>query len=262
MTKQPVLFLGHGSPMNAIQKNSYTDALNKLGHRLMPHRPKSILCISAHWMTNGTYVTSMARPRTIHDFYGFPEELFSIQYPVPGDPELANQITNLIKETKITEDFSDWGIDHGTWAVLRHVFPKADIPVVQLSLDMSQGWEFHYKFGQNLRALREQDVLIIGSGNIVHNLASISWKTTAAALPWAVEFDNWIKEKLIKRNFTEILNSALKTESGRLSLPTTEHFLPLLYVLGASQPAEDVEFLFEEIQNASISMRCLGYGLN
>jgi 4,5-DOPA dioxygenase extradiol len=254
----PVLFLGHGSPMNALANNSYSKTLNALGKSLP--RPKAILMVSAHWMTEGTWVTHMQPPKTIHDFYGFPKELFDVKYPAPGSPQLAEEIHKKIKDPKIQLDDKDWGLDHGAWSVLKHLYPLADIPVVQLSLDLKRSPEYHFELGEKLRFLREEKVLIIGSGNIVHHLGRLNWNENAPAHSWAVEFDQWVKEKLEKKDFTALRDDVLKTESGRLSVPTPEHYYPLLYILGAARREEKIKFEFEEIQNASISMRSFRFG--
>jgi 4,5-DOPA dioxygenase extradiol len=207
----PLLFLGHGSPMNAIEVNAFTQTLSALKHKLPA--PKGILVISAHWMTKGTWVTGMNNPETIHDFYGFPEELFNVQYHAPGNPELASQIARDIVIPEIQTDMDQWGLDHGTWSVLRHLYPEAKIPVLQLSLDMSKPYEFHFELGQKIRYLREQGILVIGSGNIVHNLKTIRWEPGAKPYDWAIEFDEWIKSALEKRDFQKIL-----TQSNRSSI--------------------------------------------
>jgi len=254
----PVLFIGHGSPMNAIADNSFTQTLSKLG-KLYP-APKAILCISAHWMTEGTWITRMPRPKTIHDFYGFPDELFQIQYPAPGDPEIADLISTTIHEPKISPDNETWGLDHGTWSVLRHIFPNADVPVLQLSLNMEQQAQYHYELGKQLRTLRDQGILIVGSGNVVHNLRKISWESDAEPFDWAIEFDDWIRAKLQSRDFDSIINGFNKSEAGKLSVPTSEHFLPLLYILGASYEEDKLKFEFQGIQNGSISMLTVRFG--
>ena len=253
--KMPVLFIGHGSPMNAIAQNQYTKALQSFGQKLK--RPKAIVCISAHWVTNGVFVTGMQSPKTIHDFYGFPQELFQVQYSAPGDPELAQRL----REKNLAQiDEKEWGLDHGAWSVLRHVFPRADIPVVQLSLDLKQPLEFHLKLGEQLRFLREQEVLIIGSGNIVHNLRMLKWEEGAPPWPWAIEFDQWVQAQVSQKNSLALCNSWDHLESGRLSVPTLEHFAPLIVSLGASDSNDPVQVLFEQIQNASISMRSFCWG--
>jgi 4,5-DOPA dioxygenase extradiol len=256
--KMPSLFIGHGSPMNAIETNDYTKMLAQLGEEIP--RPKVIVCVLAHWMTKGTWITHQANPKTIHDFHGFPQELFDVQYPAPGNPEWAEKIAELVDSPKIQLDDKNWGFDHGAWAVLRHMYPKADIPCLQLSLDMERSCSYHLEFGKKLRQLREQDVLLVGSGNLVHNLQRIQWDRNAKALPWAIEFDNWIKEKILARDFDPLLEKVIHTDTGKLSIPTWEHYYPLLYILGSSEDRDTVQFEYEGIHNASISMRCLSFG--
>ncbi|HUP57152.1 MAG TPA: 4,5-DOPA dioxygenase extradiol [Bdellovibrionota bacterium] len=251
----PVLFIGHGSPMNAITENDYTRRLAELGRELP--RPKAILCVSAHWMSEGSWVTGMERPRTIHDFYGFPKELFDIQYPAPGNPAIASLIRAAVKDPEIQLDREMWGLDHGTWSVLRHMYPHADVPVLQLSIYMEQPGEYHLKLGQGLRPLREEGILIVGSGNIVHNLRKIRWEDDAAPFDWAVEFDEWAKRKIAERDFLALARDYGREESGRLSVPTADHYYPLLYTLGASDERDTLKWEYEGMQNASISMRCL-----
>jgi 4,5-DOPA dioxygenase extradiol len=251
--KQPVLFLGHGSPMNAIAENDFTKKLNALGEKL--GKPKAILIISAHWETKGTWLTGMEKPKTIHDFYGFPQKLFDVQYPAPGKPELVSELQKKIQTPSIQNDLNEWGLDHGTWSVLRHVYPNADVPVVQLSIDRTKPFEYHYELGKQLAFLREQGVLIMGSGNIVHNLKTISWKEDATPLDWAIEFDQWVKKKAKAKDFEALVKEATKSKAGELSIPTPEHYLPLLYVLGAGGKEGELSFDIDEIQNASIAMR-------
>lgn len=260
MTRQrmPVLFIGHGSPMNAIASNVYTHMLGRL-HKLYP-APRAILCISAHWLTEDTRVTYMEHPKTLHDFFGFPPELFAVQYPAPGSPETADLICSTVTEPRILPDDKSWGIDHGAWSVLRHIHPAADVPVVQLSIDMSRPAEYHYNIGRQLQPLRDEGVLILGSGNIVHNLRRIDRDPDAAPYDWAVEFDNWIKESLLARNYDAIVHDYAATEAGRLSVPTPDHYLPFLYVLGAGGTEDPLRFEYEAMQNASVSMRTFSIG--
>lgn len=253
----PVLFIGHGSPMNAIESNDYTQMLNILAAKIA--KPKAILMVSAHWMTEGTWVLGMDKPKTIHDFYGFPQELFDVQYPAPGSPQTAALVQNAVHNPRINLDTEMWGLDHGAWSVLRHMYPQADVPVVQLSLYMARAPEYHYKIGEQLKSLRDQGVLIIGSGNLVHNLRKLDWNTHAPPYPWAVECDQWFKEKLEARDFQALTYDYHKTEAGRLSIPTMDHFLPLHYILGASDATDTLTFEFEEIHNASIAMRTFGF---
>lgn len=258
--KMPVLFIGHGSPMNALADNQYTQTLANLGKNIPV--PKAILVVSAHWMTEGSWVTEMENPKTIHDFYGFPQKLFEVQYPAPGSPEFAKFIKESVKDPKIHGDTEAWGLDHGTWSVLKHMYPKANIPVLQLSIYMAQPPAYHFKLGQELAKFREQGVLILGSGNLVHNLRSIRWEADAKPYDWAIEFDEWIKAKLESRDFHSVMNKFSDTEAGRLSVPSLDHYYPLHYILGASDAKDELKFEYEEIQNGSISMRCLSFGLN
>lgn len=258
--RMPVLFIGHGSPMNAIEINEFTECLQKLGKRIPT--PKAILCISAHWLTEGTWVTHMPHPKTIHDFYGFPQALFDVDYPAPGSPEVAELVSATIEKPAVHPDDETWGLDHGTWSVLRHLYPKADIPVVQLSIYFEQSGEYHYRVGQQLKSLRDQGILIVGSGNVVHNLPKIAWGKDPKPYPWAIEFDAWIKEKLIARDFQALTTQYIHSEAGQLSVPTPDHYYPLLYTLGAVNDEDKLSFLYEGIQNSSISMRTLSFGLD
>ena len=255
--RMPVLFAGHGSPMNALENNAYTKMLGRLAAQIQ--KPKAILMVSAHWMTEGTWVLGMNKPKTIHDFYGFPQELFDIQYPAVGSPETAHLIQAAVSEPKINTDLDMWGLDHGTWSVLRHMYPKADVPVVQLSLYMARSPEYHIKIGEQLSKLREQGILIIGSGNLVHNLGKIDWDTYAKPHDWAIESDSWFKKTLMARDFSALTYDFHKTAAGKLSIPTMDHFLPLHYILGASDSKDELIFEFEEIHNAAIAMRTFGF---
>ena len=254
----PVLFLGHGSPMNAIADNGFTRTLTALGERLP--RPKAVLCVSAHWLTDGTGVTGMAAPRTIHDFGGFPEALYGVRYPAPGSPQLAELVRETLGAGEARIDAAEWGLDHGAWSVLCHMYPKADVPVVQLGIDYDAPARRHFEIGQKLRVLREKGVLILGSGNVVHNLRRISFDEDAAPMDWAVEFDAWIKGRLERRDFTPLLSDLSAAPSGLLAVPTPDHYDPLLYVLGASDEHDALRFEYEGIQNGSISMRSVSFG--
>lgn len=250
----PAFFIGHGNPMNAIEDNKFAQAWTELGQSIP--KPKAILCISAHWQTIGTQVTAMERPQTIHDFSGFPQTLFDVQYPAPGSPELAALVQQTIRSTPVQLDHK-WGLDHGAWSVLCRMFPAADIPVVQLSLDQNKAPEFHYELGKELRALRRQGVLIVGSGNIVHNLRMIAWADQAH--DWAVEFDELIKQAIKSGDHQAVINFDRMGELARLAVPTDEHFLPLLYLL-ACQENEAVSFLTEKVTLGAISMRSVRVG--
>ncbi|WP_160715777.1 4,5-DOPA dioxygenase extradiol [Chitinophaga solisilvae] len=252
--EMPVMFIGHGSPMNGISDNAFTHALGKMGQAL-PQPPKAILVISAHWLTKGTHVLVSPQPPTIHDFGGFPEALYRVQYPAPGAPDMARATKELITSVKVVED-DHWGLDHGAWTVLRHMYPQADIPVYQLSIDYYQSPGYHYKLAAELKALRKKGVLVIGSGNIVHNLRQISFSENAQPYDWALSFDATVKDRLEKHAFTDLVNYQQLGQAAMLSIPTNDHYLPMLYILGMINSNEDIQFTYEEIQNASISMRC------
>jgi len=256
--KMPVLFIGHGNPMNALRDTPFTRKLHELGKRLP--RPKAVLCVSAHWMTEGTWITHMSNPKTIHDFYGFPQELFDIQYPAPGDPATAERMSRESSDPSIHPDNELWGLDHGTWSVLRHMYPAADVPVLQLSLNIIQGPEYHFALGEKLKYLRREGILIVGSGNIVHNLRRINFAEDAASFDWAIEFDAWVKERLDNRDYSAIVHDATESAAGKLSIPTPDHWYPLLYTLGTTDESDALRFEHEGIENASISMRCLSLG--
>lgn len=251
--KMPILFFGHGSPMNAIEKNEFTTSLDKLAESLP--NPIAILMISAHWETQGTMVTGMSQPKTIHDFYGFPKELFNVEYTAPGDPRLAEYISASSSDPEIAIDRNQWGLDHGTWVILKHIFPKANIPVIQLSLNRNLSLKDHFELGKKLSFLRKQGVMIMGSGNIVHNIREINWEIHASPHDWAIEFDGWVKEKLINRAYEPLVFAARNSQSGKLSIPTLDHYLPLLYIVGASELSDSIYFFHEGFQNSSMSMR-------
>lgn len=256
--RMPVLFFGHGSPMNVIQKNDFTDFLTKAAQ--FSPRPKAILAISAHWETRGTKVLRLEEPKTIHDFGGFPEALYKIQYPAKGDVHLADKIVDLMKRHQVEAD-SSWGLDHGTWAVLKFVYPLADIPVLQLSLNQNKTLAEHLSLARDLRNLRDQGVLIIGSGNVTHNLRKVEWSDSVKPVDWAVEFDEMIKKALLERN-----DKALLAQDEKLRMlwntahPSLEHYLPLLYTYGASDLSDQTKFIFEGFQLGSLSMRAVRFG--
>lgn len=254
-SKMPVLFIGHGSPMNAIEDNEFSRAWIKIGKQLP--QPTTIVCVSAHWETNGAYVTAMEHPRTIHDFIGFPPALYQQQYPAPGSPELARLVQKTINKTKIQLDF-DWGLDHGTWSVLIRMFPRADIPVVQMSLDRTKPPAFHYELGKALKPLRDRGILIIGSGNMVHNLGLMSREN--GAYDWAVKFDQTLQRLIETDDHESIINYEKFGSAAKLAIPTNEHFLPLLYVLALKDETEAVSFFAEKVILGSISMRSLKIG--
>jgi 4,5-DOPA dioxygenase extradiol len=254
----PAIFFGHGNPMNALQRNSWTEGWARIGNELPP--PRAVLCVSAHWYFPATAVTAMATPRTIHDFGGFPPELHQVQYPAPGDPLLADQISNLLKPIKVGLD-QRWGLDHGTWSVLCHVFPRANIPVVQLSIDETQPAAFHYEIGKRLAPLRDEGVLIIGSGNLVHNLHAYAWgRHPVAPYDWAVRFEDRAREWLLAGDDDPLINYEMLDQDARLSVPTPDHYLPLLYVIGLRRPGEEVSFPVTGVDGGSISMLTIQIG--
>lgn len=250
--KMPAIFLGHGSPMNVIEENKYSKGWELLGKSLP--MPKTILSISAHWETRGTFVTAMEIPPTIHDFGNFPQALFDIQYPAKGDLALAKRIQSLVTRTRVNLDHS-WGLDHGTWGLLARMYPEANIPVLQLSLDKALSPAEHYKIGKELKPLRDEGVLILGSGNIVHNLRYFSFNMEDEPLDWAVEFDKKIKQLLIKGDHQGIWEFETLGEIARLSAPTSEHFLPLIYIIALQGKNERVTFPVEGMVGKGISMR-------
>src|SRR5262249_43172918 len=253
--KMPALFVGHGSPMNAIEDNEYSRTWANMG-RILP-RPNAILCISAHWETRGTLVTGMERPPTIHDFGGFPQELFDKQYPAPGSPALAELTQATVQSTNVCLD-ERWGLDHGAWSILAKMFPDASIPVVQLSLDQTQGPAYHYALGKELGALRDRGVLIIGSGNIVHSFRGFTLRDVA--YDWAIEFDETIKHFIEDGNHNPIIEYQRLGRAALLSVPTNEHYLPLLYALALQVPGEPVRFLNEKVTLGTMSMRSVWIG--
>ena len=250
-TTMPALFLGHGNPMLAIEPNHFADRWWRLGQQLP--RPRAILMISAHWYTRGTGITAMAQPRTIHDFGGFPRALFEVQYPAPGDPQLAQQIQQLLAPLPVALD-QRWGLDHGCWALLKHMYPAADIPVLQLSIDATQPPAFHYQLGQQLAALRQQGVMLIGSGNVVHNLGMVEFGDHVPPLPWAVEYELWAKSQIQQGKHAPLIDYLNSHPAARLASPSPDHYLPLLYILGAQLPGDEVSFPIEGIDLAAISM--------
>lgn len=253
--KMPVLFIGHGNPMNAIEDNEFSHAWLEAGKNLP--QPRAILCISAHWVTQGTLVTAMDRPRTIYDFYGFPQELYEVRYDAPGAPDLAEQLRRVIKNTPVQPDF-EWGLDHGTWSVLKRMFPKAEVPVVQMSLDATREAGFHYELGRQLKELREEGVLIIGSGNIVHNLRLARFDD--AAYSWAVEFDRRIADWISQNDHQPIVHFEKGDQASALSINSAEHYVPLLYSLALQEEGEAVNFFAEKVISGSISMRSVRIG--
>jgi 4,5-DOPA dioxygenase extradiol len=253
----PVLFVGHGSPMNAIEQNEFTNGWQNVS-RSLP-KPSAILCISAHWETKGTFVTAMEKPSTIHDFGGFPQQLFDVQYPAPGSPELAAETQNLIEKTAVGLDNS-WGLDHGAWSVIKHFFPEADVPVIQLSLDYRQDAQYHYDLGKQLAALRNKGILIVGSGNMVHNLRMIDWQKPDAGFDWAQEANSTFKKLISSNDHQQLINYKKLGREIELSVPSPEHYLPLLYTLALKTDKEEVSFFNDKSVMGSISMTSVKIG--
>ena len=252
----PALFIGHGSPLQAIEPSRYTAAWEQLG-RSLP-RPESIVVISAHWYTRGTAVTAMARPRTIHDFYGFPAPMYAIEYPAAGDQQLAERVAALAAPALVHADH-EWGLDHGTWSVLRYLYPAADIPVIQLSIDAQLPPRAHYELGARLADLRDRGVLLLGSGNVVHDLRALQ-PDAAAPLPWAQTFNEQVRDALQQRDHAALIDYAALGPAARQSVPTPEHYLPLLYVLGAQRPGESTSVLIDGIEMGAIGMLSIQVG--
>ena len=260
----PVLFLGHGSPMNVISKNKFTESLVNLGKELP--RPRAIMVISAHWLTNGTYVACMEDPVTIHDFYGFPDELYEINYPCPGSPSDARFVTESVRKVDVRCS-NEWGLDHASWSLLKHIYPEADIPVFEMSLDFSfNEWhpkpiQYHYDLASELGDLRKRGVLIAGSGNIVHNLGMIDFRDTdAEPYEWAVEFDEKVRSDLLDGNHKDLINYQKMGKTSSLAVPTPDHYLPMIYAIALQEENETIKFVHEGFQNGSISMRCFRIG--
>ena len=254
----PAIFFGHGNPMNAIGHNGYTEAWQRIGEQTL--RPKAVLSISAHWYVPETGVTISTNPRTIHDFGGFPRELYQVQYPAPGDPALARHVQQLLAPLDVRLDDS-WGLDHGTWSVLKHVYPAADIPVVQLSIDETKPASFHFELARKLAPLRDEGVLITGSGNIVHNLHTYAWgRHPQEPYDWALRFEAMAREMMQTGEFAPLINYEKLGRDAALSIPTPDHYLPLLYVLATKQQRESVRFPIEGVDGGSISMLAVQVG--
>jgi 4,5-DOPA dioxygenase extradiol len=248
----PAIFFGHGNPLNAVLENRYTAAWRQIGAEVA--RPKAILSISAHWFVPGTGVTISTSPRTIHDFGGFPQELYQVQYPAPGDPALARRVQNMLKPLPVGFDDS-WGLDHGTWSVLRHVYPDADVPVVQLSIDEAQPASVHFEIGRRLAPLRAEGILIVGSGNLVHNLHAYAWgRHMPDPYDWAIRFEEEAKQMMITGEYKPLIDYESLGPEAMLSIPTPDHYLPLLYVIGSRQEGEVITFPIEGVDGGSISM--------
>lgn len=258
--KMPVLFLGHGSPMNAIEENQFVEGFRKIG-KTIP-KPNAILCISAHWETKGTYVTAMQNPPTIHDFGGFPQALFDVQYPAPGSPELAKKTKEIVKTTQVGLDES-WGLDHGAWSVIKHLYPDASIPAIQLSLDYYKGPQYHYELAKELNVLRQKGILIIGSGNMVHNLRMVAWNRLNEpdfGFDWALETDAKMKEFILDGNHKALIDFRSQGKGFELAIPTPEHYLPLLYTLAMQDKNEKIEIFNDKAVGGSLTMTSVKIG--
>lgn len=257
--KMPVLFLGHGSPMNAIEENEFVAGFRNVANNIPT--PSAILCISAHWETKGTFVTAMESPRTIHDFGGFSKELFAVQYPAPGSPDLAKETQSLITKTEVGLD-DKWGLDHGAWSVIKHLYPNADIPVIQMSIDYSQTPRYHYELAQQIKSLRKKGVLIIGSGNMVHNLGKVEWRrlNEIFGYDWALEANDKMKKFIIDGNHKELVDFRSQGKAFDLAIPTPEHYLPLLYSLALQDKNEEVAFFNDQAVAGALTMTSVKIG--
>jgi len=254
----PAIFFGHGNPMNALLDNSYTAGWRQIGKQ--SPRPKAILSISAHWFVPGTGVTISTSPRTIHDFGGFPQELYQVQYPAPGDPGFARRVQELLQPLPVEFDTS-WGLDHGTWSVLKHVYPDADVPVVQLSIDETQPASFHFEIGRRLAPLRGENILIVGSGNLVHNLHAYAWgRHMPDPYDWAIHFEHEAKAMMVAGEYKPLIDYENLGPEAMLSVPTPDHYLPMLYVLASRQEGEVITFPIEGVDGGSISMLTVQVG--
>lgn len=252
--KMPVLFLGHGSPMNAIEENQFVTGFRNLAKTLP--KPNAILCVSAHWFTNGTKVTAMEMPRTIHDFGGFPQELFDVQYPAKGSLQLATATQELLSPTAVELDHH-WGLDHGAWSVIKHLYPEADIPVIQMSIDYTKSGQYHFELAQKLSALRSKGVLIVGSGNIIHNLRMVDFRninTENYGFDWAVEARADINDYLLDGNFQPLIDFEKQSKAFQLAIPTPDHYLPLIYTLGLKGKSEELSLFNDKLVGGSLSM--------
>ncbi len=256
-TKQgtmPLLFIGHGSPMNAIEDNEFTAQWFNLGKQIP--QPAAVLCISAHWLTRGTYVTAMEHPKTIHDFGGFPQALFNVEYPAPGNAVLAGQVKELIKTTNVGLDH-DWGLDHGTWSVVKRMYPEANIPVLQMSIDYHQSPQYHFDLAKELSAMRKKGILIIGSGNMVHNLRLVAFdkfNEPDYGFDWAHEINTTFKKHIAARNYKPLINYETLGPAAKLAIPTPDHYYPMLYALGLVSNADDIEFFNDKAVAGSLTM--------
>jgi 4,5-DOPA dioxygenase extradiol len=258
-SKMPVLFLGHGSPMNAIEENEFVTGFRNIAKGIP--KPNAILCVSAHWETKGTFITAMQNPPTIHDFGGFPKELFEVQYPAPGSPELAMETKSLITQTTVGLDYH-WGLDHGAWSVIKHLFPRADVPVIQMSLDYTQTPQYHFELSKQIKSLREKSILIIGSGNLVHNLGKVDWLrlNETFGYDWALEANDKMKKFILDGNHKELIRFRSLGKAFDLAIPTPEHYLPLLYVLALQDKNEEVKFFNDKPVAGALTMTSVKIG--
>jgi 4,5-DOPA dioxygenase extradiol len=253
--KMPVLFVGHGSPMNGIEDNAFSRYWVELAKQIP--QPKAVLCISAHWLTRGTHITAMPNPKTIHDFGGFPKDLYQVQYPAPGNTQLAEETSKLIQKTTVGLDHHEWGLDHGCWTIVRHMYPKADIPVLQLSIDYYQPPQYHYELAQELDMLRKKGVLIMGSGNMVHNLRMVAWDKISVpnyGYDWALETNQIFKNLISEKNHSSLVEYHKLGKSVQLAIPTPDHYYPLLYALALQDSKDEVSFFNDEYVGGSLTM--------
>ncbi len=258
--RMPVLFLGHGSPMNAIEENQFVRGFREISKKIPT--PNAILCISAHWFTKGTFVTSGEIQKTIHDFYGFPPELFAVQYPAKGNPELAKETVELLSPNPVIETDS-WGLDHGAWSVIRHLYPEANIPVIQMSIDYTKSAQYHFELAEKLSKLRDKGILIIGSGNIIHNLRLIDWRninTVGAGWDWAIEARAKTNEWILDGNYQNLINFEKQGTALQNAVPTPDHYLPLIYTLGLKKKTEEISLFNDELIGGSLSMTSVRIG--
>lgn len=257
---QPVFFIGHGSPMNGIQENEFSNNWKKIGQTI--DLPSAVLVVSAHWLTRGTHVTAMQEPQTIHDFGGFPQELFAVQYPAPGSPFLAEETSKLINSTTVELDH-EWGLDHGTWTVVRHMFPEANVPVLQLSIDYYKPLQYHYDLAKQLFELRKRGVLIIGSGNMIHNLRMVDWKnidTPGFGYDWAIELNEVLKKHIVQQNHKTLIDYESMGKAALLAIPTPDHYIPMIYNLALQSDKDEISFFNDRLVAGSLNMTSFRIG--
>jgi 4,5-DOPA dioxygenase extradiol len=257
----PTLFVGHGSPMNAIEQNEFSEKWKKITSDF--ETPKAIICISAHWLTRGTFVTAMEMPKTIHDFGGFPKALFDVEYPAPGSLDVAHWTMESLKSANVLEDH-EWGLDHGTWSILRNMYPEATIPVIQLSIDYNKPLSYHFQLAQELKALRKKGVLIIGSGNMVHNLGMVAWdklNSPGFGFDWTLEIDTVFKQKIESRDFQSLINWSSLHNQISLAIPTLDHYIPLIYSVGLSDKEDEISFFNDKAVAGSLTMTSVQFGV-